>query len=180
MSNAGKGKPNQIPGIRVNRPNGDSSSDAPDDLVWDESNPPKIYPCSQSVEHHPQCPGNDEAQELDSELQVKLLNEAHAWVRAGMSFGGVPAAYQQHIPIAGIKIELVDLLQWLEVIKDVVIEMNDMTEFEFQEKFREKKLAFLQEIRLANEAQVRRQRVADSVGIVQRPPLLGPDGNPLR
>lgn len=176
MSQAGKGKPNRVPGTF----NGDSMNpDIPPDLVWDEDNPPRIFPCSQHTEHQRGCPATEDPIELDSELQVNLLNEGRAWARAGMSFKGIPEAYQGAIPIPGINVELVDLLMWLEAVKEVVTEVAGITEFEFQEKFREKKLAFLQIIREANEQRIKKQRVANTLGIIENPGLLGPDGRPL-
>lgn len=177
MSNAGRGKPNIPPTFKAS--NGPSTPEVPADLIWDEDNPPVIYPCSQDINHDPTCPGNEPGLTLDSELQVMLLNEARAWARAGMSFNGIPAAYQNVIPKPGIAVELVDLLIWLQVIKDVVVELSDISEFDFEEKFRERKLSFLQEIRFANEANIRKARVANSIGIVEKPPLLGPDGQPI-
>lgn len=176
MSNAGKGKPNRVPPMR-NGP--EPQPRIPDDLVWDEDNPPKVYPCSQDVIHHPQCDGSDELTALDSESQVNLMNEGRAWARANMSFVGIPAAYQNTIPVPGIKIELLDMMIWLQAMKEVVAELSGMSEFDFDEKFREHKIAFLREVREANEANVRRQRVADRLGVVQRPGLLGPHGEPL-
>lgn len=178
MSQAGRGKPNRVPGMRE-MSNGGMGMEIPPDLVWDEDDPPYIYPCSQHTEHHPMCPGNEPPIQLDSELQVEALNEGRRWARAGMSFEGVPAAYQGKVPIPGIAVELVDILMWLDVIKDVVIEMSTMTPFEFEEKFREYKIGFLRGIREANEDKVKKRRVANSLGIVNRPPLLGPDGNPI-
>lgn len=175
MSNAGRGRSNRIPGMM----NGDSVQEVPPDLVWDEDNPPIIFQCSQDVQHDVRCNGHCGSVQLDSELQVTLLNEGRAWARAGMNFKGIPEAYQGVIPVPGINVELVDLLMWLETIKDIVRELSGMSEFEFQEKFREKKLEFLSIIRETNEARVKKQRVANSLGIAKKP-IFGPDGNPLQ
>lgn len=178
MSNAGRGKPNRIPGMRESS-NGEMGMEIPPDLVWDEDDPPYIYPCSQHSEHHPMCPGNEDAIQLDSESQVEILNEGRRWARAGMAFNGIPAAYQGKIPITGIAVELVDLLMWLDVVKDMVIELSGSTPFEFEERYRDYKIKFLREIREANEDKIKKARVANSIGVVERPPLLGPDGNPI-
>lgn len=175
MSQAGRGKPNHIPGMRI--PNGNSIMEVPPDLVWDEDNPPIIFGCTQHTEHHPQCPQGSECPpiQLDSESQVDLLNEARAWNRAGMNYHGLPFGF----PGQGIPVEILDLLIWVEAMKDVVIELSGISEFEFEEKFRERKLGLLQQVRGKHEDRVRRQRVASSIGIVEKPPLLGPDGRPL-
>lgn len=159
--------------------NGNTLNNVPDDLIWDEDNHPVIFPCSQHTEHHPQCPGTEEPIELDSESQVKLLNEARAYARAGMSFLGIPSAYANAIPVPGIQVELVDVLMWLETMKELLGELVGISEAELNERFRENKLALLQHIREQNEENVRKQKVANSLGIVEKPSLLGPDGSPL-
>lgn len=173
MSNAGRGKPNRIPGIPGN---GNADMEIPPDLVWDEDNPPIIFPCSQHTEHHPMCPGNDPSITLDSELQVELLNEARAWARIGMNFRGVPTSLAHLTP--GIQVELVDIMCWFEVMRDIVIEMSDIELFEFEEKFRERKLLTLRTIREQNEANIKKQRLVNQFGIVEKK-VLGPDGRPI-
>lgn len=160
-------------------PNGNSLQGVPRDLIWNEDDPPVIYPCSQDIKHLPNCSGEEDGIQLDSELQVRILNEGRTWARAGMSFQGIPAAYSGVIPKPGIGVELVDLLCWLEVIKEQIVELTGMSEFEFEEKFRERKLEFLQTIRDANEANIRRNRIRASLGVKNKPPLLGPGGEPL-
>lgn len=176
MSKAGAGKPNRIVPTNTNGP---SNPEIPDDLVWDADNPPIIYPCSQDINHAPFCKGDEDGVALDSELQIQLMNEGRAWARLGMSFQGIPAAYQGVIPRPGIAVELVDLLSWMETMRGVLVELSGMTAFDFEEKFREFKLNFLREIRLATEERVKKERVVSSIGIVEKPGLLGPDGQPL-
>lgn len=180
MSNAGRGKSNQPRIPRMNAPgNGlHPHIEVPDDLVWDEDNPPIIYPCSQHTEHHPfECPGPDKCPpiQLDSESQVMLLNEGRAWSRAGMNWHGIP----MNFPGNGIPVEIVDLLIYIEVMKPMLLQLTDTTEFELEEAFREKKLKMLTTIRGRHEDRVRKQRVANTLGIVEKPPLLGPDGRPI-
>lgn len=159
--------------------NGSSPGWIPPDLVWDEDNHPIIFPCSQHTEHHPNCDGNcGEPTELDSESQVELLNEGRKYARIGMSFFGVPAAYNGVIPVRGIAVELVDLLMWLQAAKEVIMEKLDFSEFEFEELYRTKKLEFLRNIREANEENIKRARTEQMMAVAKKP-LLGPDGNPL-
>jgi hypothetical protein len=173
MSNAGRGKPNQIPGMRMNGnvPN----MQIPPDVIWDENDPPRIYDCSQHTEHQPTCDGNCESRLVVSEKQAELMNEARAWARLEMPFNGVPFG----LPFPGIPVEVVDLLCWLEVTKEQLYEAGIVEEFEFEEKYRDKKLELLRTIRSQHEDRIKRQRVASSLGIIERPPLLGPDGQPI-
>lgn len=159
--------------------NGNNLTEIPPDIEWDEDNHPFIYPCSQHTEHVRGCKGTEDPIELDSELQVRLLNEARAYARAGMSFAGIPASYANHIPIPGIQVELVDVLVWLETAKELLCELSGLSKYELDERFRDNKLALLQSIREENEARVRKHRVASSLGIVEKPGLLGPDGTPI-
>lgn len=167
-----KNRQGKVPGMRSN---GATNPAIPPDLEWDEDNPPEIFPCSQHTEHAPGCPGTEDAIQLDSESQVRLINEARAWARVGMNFTGVPAGF----PATGIPVELVDLLVWAQVVREIVIELAGITEFEYEEKFREAKFELLNSIRVRHEDEVKKRRVADQLGIVQRPPLLGPDGQPI-
>lgn len=160
--------------------NGDAPQEVPPDLVWDENNHPIIFDCSLDTVHTNECRGRcGSGNELTTETQVALLNEARAFARAGMSFMGVPAAYEGVIKLPGIKVELVDLLMWLEALKDIILEISDYTEFDLDEKYREHKLDLLRGVRHYNEETVKRKRAAARLGIVEKPGLLGPDGQPL-
>lgn len=180
MSNAGRGKPNlpKIPGMMMHNGNSDF---VPPDLVWDENDPPKIFPCSQHITHSPRCDGKCciEPMTIDTELQVDLLNEARAYARAGMSFKGVPEAYANSIPIPGMQVELFDMLIWLQTLAEVVAEAGLIGKDDLNEKFRANKLVIMREQRDRHEAQVRKSAIANKFGIVEKPPLLGPDGTPL-
>ena len=174
MSNAGRGKPNRMPGMRMN--NGDvPNMQVPPDIVWDEDDPPEIFNCSQHIEHQPMCNGNCGSHHVVSEKQVALMNEARAWARLEMPFNGVPFG----TPFPGIPVELVDLLCWLETTKDVLYEAGIVEEFEFEEKYRARKLELMTSIRTTHEDRIKKQRVQASLGIPDRPPLLGPDGRPF-
>jgi hypothetical protein len=96
-----------------------------------------------------------------------------------MSFHGVPLAYQGRIPINGISVELYDLECRTLVLSQIMLEHLDLDEEEMDEKFRQFKITAMRNIREQNEATVRRNRVAASLGINPNKPILGPDGNPL-
>ena len=169
MSRAGAGKPNRI---TPTMGNGDvPNMQVPPDLVWDENDPPIIHNCSQHTEHQPMCNGHCGSRPVVSELQIKLMNEARAWARLEMPMMGVP----MNMPFPGIPVEIVDLLVWLEVTKDVLKEAGIIEEFEFEEKYRERKLELLTAIRDRNEGRLKRARL----GVPERPPLFGPDGTPM-
>lgn len=177
MSQSGRGKQNRIPQMRGS--NGASDPIIPDDLVWDAENPPHIFSCSQDVNHHPQCNGSCEEVQLDSELQVDLLNIARAFARLGMSFLGVPVSIQNAIPVPGVSVELLDLLCWNEAIKEILQEQFGVEEFEFQERFRKVKYSILKSVYDQHARQIKEQRTRDMLGI-NKPPLLGPNGQPLQ
>jgi hypothetical protein len=155
-----------------------NSPPVPDDIVWDEENPPLIYSCSQHIEHARFCNGECPTY-VANELQVQLMNEARAWARAGMSFHGIPAAYRDQIPIQGINVELFDLECRVHVLCEILVEMFNVDGNEIDERYGKFKLMALRNIREENEANVRRQRAANALGIAQKKPIIGPDGQPL-
>lgn len=160
--------------------NGGSAGWIPDDIVWDEDNHPVIFQCSQHTEHHPACNGEcGEPTELDTPSQVEILNEGRRYARAGMSFMGVPAAYQGKLPIPGISIELVDLFMWLKAAKKLIQSYCDVSEFEFEEAYRAEKIDFLRTVREANEEAVKQAELRSKMAIAEKPGLLGPDGQPF-
>lgn len=156
--------------------NGDNASHVPADVVWDEENPMTIYMCSQDIEHDPRCNGLCPSY-TPTKSQVDLINEARAWARAGMSFFGIPTAYKDTVPIAGINVELFDLECKFQAVRSMLVEKLDMDEDEFEEMFRETKLEAMRGIREQNEAAVRRERMRSL--IPAKPPILGPDGGPI-
>lgn len=161
--------------------NGGNANWVPPDIRWDEENHPVIFACSQHIEHHPRCDGNcGEPTELDSESQVELLNEGRRYARLGISFAGIPASHMGHIPVPGIPIELVDLLMWLEAVKQIILDTTpQLSEFDLEEVYREKKLEFLRSIREANEEQIKKARTQQQIAVATKPGLLGPDGQPI-
>lgn len=149
----------------------------PPDVPWSDDNPPVLYVCSNHVFHMPGCDGNC-GELLVTEQKVKLINEGLAYARAGMNWRGVPAAYENTIPVPGIRVELVDVLIWLEVMKDMVCELYGISAEHFDDEFARRKYEMLHEIREINERTIRQQRTADSLGIIKNP-IFGPDGKPL-
>lgn len=175
MSNAGKGKPNRIAGIRMTPSNGDSSSNIPPDLEWDAENPPFAYECSDYTEHIPGCPGCDG--KFYDESEVTLSNEAKAWARAGMVFKGSPDSMMNLPFVGGIPVEIYSLEKKFEVLMQVIIEAGLITQEDLDIKYRLHKAAMLKRIREANEDRVKKERTAQQLGIPTR--LIGPDGQPL-
>lgn len=170
MSNAGKGKPGRIPGIRQN--GGAHGPVVPPDLPY----PCTIYSCSGSTEHTAECDTSCDSFE-PTESQVGLQNIAREYARNGMSFVGVPEGIP--VPVSGINVDLVELLCRALALEKVVFESVGISREEFDEIYREVKIEFLSNILDANKEVVRKARVADSLGIVQRPALLGPNGEPI-
>lgn len=164
----------------MSSPNGNSMTpNVPPDIVWDEDSPPLIFSCSQHTEHDPRCKGDCESEFITNRLQVELMNEGRAWARAGMSFLGIPSAYEAHTPVPGIHVELFDLECKVQALLDFVVDSVGVDREVLEDKFREFKLDALRRIREINEESVRRQRAEASLGIINRPGLLGPDGRPI-
>jgi hypothetical protein len=155
--------------------NGDHAPRVPDDLVWDEDNPPVVYECSQDITHEMGCNGNCNSTVLNEE-QVELMNEARAWARAGMSFYGIPTAYAGQIPVRGINVELFDLECKLQVFRELLIESLGIDEEEVESRFRRFKFQAMRHIREVNEAAVRRARMEQ---FIPKKQILGPDGGPI-
>lgn len=174
MSNAGRGKPNRVPGMR-NMPNGDAPPEIPPDIEWDEDDPPFIHSCSRHVEHAGFCDGSCEG-EYATESMVNLINEHLAWQRLGMVPMGVPMA-MRGAPINGLLVEIWDLETRYMVLQDWVEEQG-ITEEELNERFRIKKFERMQTVRKQNEETLRKRQIADKFGIVEKQ-VLGPDGNPI-
>lgn len=149
----------------------------PPDIVWDEDNPPMLFACSNHVFHLPECSGNCNTMRV-TEMRVKLINEGLAYARAGMNWHGVPAAYAEAIPVPGIRVELTDVLMWLELLRDLVCELAGLSIDEFDDMFTQRKFEMLHSIRERSEAHVKKQRTKNMLGIVDKP-IFGPDGRPL-
>src|SRR6266403_135998 len=127
-------------------PNGNSPQ-VPDDIVWDEENPPVLFNCSNMIFHNADC--NRQCGEIEvTETRVKLINEGLAWSRAGMNWHGVPRSYAGVIPVVGLSVELTDVLIWLELLRNKMIELTGSSIEEFDEEFANKKLEKLREIRM--------------------------------
>lgn len=161
-------KHDRIPGMH----NGGSAGPlVPPDLPY----PVTIYQCSGAPEHDASCDGNCDSFE-PTESQVKLQNIAREYARNNMSFLGIPLG--SPLPQAGIKVDLVEVICRLMTIEEIVFELVGMTREEYDEKYRETKIEFLQDILDSNKEQVKKQQVANALGIVE-PKLLGPDGSPI-
>jgi hypothetical protein len=172
VSKHGRQRKGKVPGIRMNPGNGDTPFEVPPDLEW----PCTVYSCTYTTEHAPDCDGNCEANEL-SEINVKLENLRREYFRNQMSFVGLPEGVPS--PIPGINVNLIDLLCRIITIEEMVFELVGIDREEYDQKFIQTKFDFLNEILQANKERVRRQRTANALGIVEKPGLLGPDGQPL-
>lgn len=157
----------RIPGIR----NGGSAAPrVPEDLPW----PCTLYACSRLTEHHPNCDGNCDNYE-PTELQVKLQNIAFAYARNDMSFHGVP----EGLPFPGIDVGLVDLLCRIMCLEEWLFEDKGIDREEYDEIFRKTKIEFLQNILDANLDRIKRERTANALGIIEKKPIFGPDGQQI-
>lgn len=163
MSNVGR------PSVRDN---GEGNPNVPPDLVF----PCTIYTCSGNLEHTDECDETCESWE-PTENQVKLQNIAREYARNRMSFVGIPQGVP--VPIPGISVDLVEVLCRIMAIEEMLFPLVGIEREEFDEKYREHKIEFLQSVLDANKDEVRKARVANSLGIVQHPGLLGPNGEPI-
>jgi len=162
-------KHERIPGMN-NGPN----PQVPADITWDADNPPVLFVCSNHLFHLSGCDGNC-GELVATENRVNLINEGLAFARAGMSWRGIPSAYEATIPVPGVKVELTDMLIWMEQMRDIFCEMSGISPDEFEDEFARRKYEFLHRIRIMNESHIRKQQIVDMI----RTPILGPDGNPL-
>lgn len=158
--------------------NGDAHPGIPEDLVWDDENPPEVFNCSNHLYHERGCDGTCGLMDL-TESKVALINEGLAYARAGMEWRGLPAIFAGKMPINGMQVELTDVLMWLETLKKTVCELAGISEDEFDEMFRANKIEMLRSVREANEERLRKSRLKSQLGVVENP-LLGPDGFPIK
>jgi hypothetical protein len=114
-----------------------------------------------------------------TENLVKLVNEAHAWARAQMSFFGVPFAYRGFLPVQGIEIELFDLEIKVRLLQTIIEDKLGFTREQLDDMFRGMKADRLREIREANEEEVKSQRLQAQLG-VHRKPIFGPGGDIIK
>lgn len=157
--------------------NGNTENEVLADLVWDDNDPPIIYSCSSHPVHSPDCEGDCDSK-MTTELQVELINELHAWQRAGMNPMGSPASMMGLPFVFGIPVELIDLQVRYESMRGLLIEKGILEEEELDESFQQMKLTWLRKIREINEERIKKQRMADKFGIVHKP-ILGPGGQPI-
>jgi hypothetical protein len=88
----------------------------------------------------------------------------------------VPSAYAGSIPIQGINVELFDLECKFQVVREMLIELMGVDEEELETRFRKFKLMALRNIRMANEENVKRQRIEK---LIPKKQIFGPGGQPL-
>lgn len=163
----------KIPGIREARmpDNGDSIPNIPPDLEW----PVSTYSCSHNTEHAPNCDGS--CTEIEwTESQVKIENVRREFARNGMSWIGLPEGLP--LPVSGIQVDLVDLLCRVLTLEELAFEIHGINREEYDEKFRENKLEFLQTILDQNKEQVRKARLERTLGLGKKQ-IFGPGGEPI-
>jgi hypothetical protein len=152
--------------------NGGLAGRVPPDLEY----PCTIFECSGMTDHTAECDGTCNIFE-PTETEVRLQNIHREFARNGMSMIGIPANVP--LPMAGIKVDLLELLCRAMTAESILFELAGIDRAEFDERYRETKIEFLTIILDANKDQVRKQHVANALGIKQGPGLLGPNGEPI-
>jgi hypothetical protein len=145
------------------------------DLVWDAENPPVVNSCTMNDgEHVKDCDGNCEQIKLD-ELDVMLVNERRAWVRAGM----LPLAFPLGVGnMPGLRTDLLDLEVRVVVLTRLLVESKIIDGDALNQLFKEVFHDRLHSIRVNSEEEIRRQRAMQTLSIAQKT-LLDANGRPL-
>lgn len=154
-----------------------SGMQVPQDIPWDEDNPPVLFNCSNMRFHENNCDKTCGEMEV-TKAKVDLINEGLAFARAGMQWRGVPATLAGVLPINGIAVELFDILCWVELLRDKFLELIGTDISDFDEDFAIYKFNKMHELRMQAEETVKKKRLADQFGIVEKK-VLGPDGQPI-
>lgn len=159
--------------------NGKSRINVPPDLEW----PVTTYTCSMDEQHSPDCSGlasegNENGCEelIWTELQVRLENLRREYARNEMSQVGIPTGVP--LPISGIQVDLVDLLCRILTLEELAFEAHGIDREEYDEKYRENKFEFLNEILKANKERVRKAHAQRMLGLPEKR-ILGPGGEPI-
>lgn len=176
---ANKRKDRVPPTRKVSMPSNNGNLENPNvppDIVWNESDPPILFACTQHTEHDPRCDGNC-PRIVSTESIINLINEGRAYARINMSFLGLPQSLMNG-PFPGIPVEIYDLFLRVSVLQEIILEQLDITKDEIDERFRVMKYNGLRSIREEVEPQLRKQRLEQQLG-VGRKPLLGPNGEML-
>jgi len=136
-------------------------------LEWDENNPPIIFPCSDHIDHAPDCDGSDEGAAL-TEYGVLLSNEAKDWARVGLQ-------------VDGVQVNSLDSKMQIGAVQQLLVEAGVLDKDEIDELYRKLKYEVLHSMREELEPQVKAAKTAAMLGVRpgQRPPLLGPHGEIL-
>lgn len=153
----------KVPGISMNPRNGDTPFTIPQDLEW----PCKIMGCSGNLEHTDACDGNCEVWE-PTENQVKLQNIRHEFMRHGLNADNV-----------GTIATLTELYLRLQAAEKLLLDHLEISHDDYDEMYRSEKIEFLEGFLHNHLEEVKRQRTANTLGIIEKPGLLGPDGQPL-
>lgn len=157
--------------------NGNDDNQFPDDIVWDEDNPPTVHFCTMNDEHHASdCDGNCGEKPI-TELDVKLHNEHLAWARAGMHPLMVPVGFDA-LGVPGMPIDLFDTEAKLHGILNALMNAGILTEEEMDLQYKQAKFDKMNKVRILNEEAVKSARAAAMLGI-RKPGLLGPHGEKL-
>lgn len=151
----------------------------PDNVVWDENNPPTVHTCTYSdADHATDCDGSC-GEIVLKEIDVKLHNEKLEWARMQMNPIMIPIGFDM-FGVAGMPADLLDTEAKLHGMIDCLIAAGVITEEGMDLAYKERKFEKLNKTRLLSEDAIKRARTEQTLGI--RPGgggLLGPDGQQL-
>jgi hypothetical protein len=139
----------------------------PPNLEWDENNPPIIFPCSDHIEHMPNCNGECGEGAALTEYGVLLSNEAKDWARVGLAPDGVA-------------VNSLDSKMQIDAVQQLLVEAGILDKDEIDELYRKLKYEVLHNMRQELEPQIREAKTAAMLGVNPKGPrLLGPHGEQL-
>ena len=137
--------------------------EVPPDLPY----PCTIVSCSGDLEHTTECDGTCETWE-PTENQVKLQNLEREFRRHGFEASGV-----------GTNADLTELFLRINALEDIALELYGIDHEEYDELYRGKKIEFLERFLENHLEQLKKARTASALGIIEKKPIIGPDGRPI-
>lgn len=143
---------------------GSYNGGVPPNIVWDPENPPIKNSCSNTNMHVTGCDGTCERDGFMTETEVAHLNESREWGRVGMNPGMIM------VPSTPFDFEM-----RINALVDALVEADVLDMEELNDRYLQTRVRRMQKLRLDNEEAAKRAKF----GLPGKPPILGPDGQPL-